>query len=75
MSTLGTSGSHIDSEVTFTCPVESVDEEVCCAGIFIGSLQMAVGHCLRRGSSAAAASGGLPGILSKGAKDVAMKLL
>ena len=75
VSTLGTSGSHIGNEVTPACPVKSVDEEVCCAGIFIGSLQIAVGHYLRRRSSAIAASGGLPGILSKGAKDVEMKLL
>ena len=31
--TLGTTVSHISSPEVSTCPAESVDEEVCCAGI------------------------------------------
>ena len=48
MKTLGESGSHISSPEVSTCPVESVDEEVCCVRIVGRFLQIGVGRLFSR---------------------------
>ena len=52
------SNSLISGASESACPVESVNEEVCCARTFIGFLYLGAGQYLRRDSSEAATHGG-----------------
>lgn len=68
MRTLEIGGPDIRRTEKSTCPTESVDDEVCNAGIFVGFLQLGVQHCLGGESFEATGIGGLTGIVSQEAK-------